>query len=781
MPDLFILKVVQQLPVSWVAVCVLAIGSGLETAQPGLAQVQSTSTADRQAGDTTSIQYYQSYQSNPTTEQLPPPPTKPASTRSNSPPSVELPPPPASANSAEKSEDLPPPPLLTAPTASVSPASSVSPGSPQNLGEPVWFIPDQLPPAATVPTDTPPLSDPSRLQPAPANQATPLRVVPVAKPASDTKNRSEVALTVTDIKVTGVEPELQETLLTIITTRPGGSVDTVQLNRDIAAILDTGLFDTATARMVPNPQGVTVVYAVTPMIVRSLRLVGARVLTLDVANAVFKEQLDQPVRPSTFPSSVKQLNEWYAQNGYSLARVLTIQPLREGVLVIEVAEGYIGDIKIQFLNDKGQLVDDKGNPIRGRTQIGLIESQIKIQAGQVFQMDRAQEDVARLYQLGVFSNVVVSFAGDARRATIIYNLVERPGRSVNFGGGYSDELGVYATVSFADNNFGGLGQQLSANVQIGLRDIQGSLNFNSPYRETDPGTPGYGASLFRRGGRSLIFEDYTLPNGNEVRDRRFGIGFNLQRPIASGWNGRLDVAYTNVMMSDGDGQAFGCATAPDGTTNEPLTFSSTQGCGKGGIDDLTTIAFTATQDLRDNPTNTGKGSLLTLSTTQTLPLGRGSILGNTLQGSYAYFMPVKVFQPPLDAEFPQVLAFNFQGGTVIGDLPPYNAFTLGGVNSIRGYYQGDVGIGRSYILASAEYRFPIYRFIGGAVFFDVGSILGSGGSVPGNPNEGRGNPGSGFGGGLGVRFNSPLGIIRFDFGINNEGGSLFQFGFGQKF
>jgi len=45
----------------------------------------------------------------------------------------------------------------------------------------------------------------------------------------------------------------------------------------------------------------------------------------------------------------------------------------------------------------------------------------------------------------------------------------------------------------------------------------------------------------------------------------------------------------------------------------------------------------------------------------------------------------------------------------------------------------------------------------------------------------RGTPGTGIGYGLGVRVNSPLGIIRADFGFSGQGDTRFQFGFGQRF
>lgn len=112
---------------------------------------------------------------------------------------------------------------------------------------------------------------------------------------------------------------------------------------------------------------------------------------------------------------------------------------------------------------------------------------------------------------------------------------------------------------------------------------------------------------------------------------------------------------------------------------------------------------------------------------------------------------------------PQVFAVNVQAGTVLGNLPPYESFNLGGYNSVRGYDSGDVSSGRSYVLTSAEYRFSVLPIVGGVLFADFASDLGSGDTVLGDLAGVRGNPGYGFGYGAGVRLNSPLSLIRADF------------------
>jgi outer membrane protein insertion porin family len=158
-------------------------------------------------------------------------------------------------------------------------------------------------------------------------------------------------------------------------------------------------------------------------------------------------------------------------------------------------------------------------------------------------------------------------------------------------------------------------------------------------------------------------------------------------------------------------------------------------------------------------------------------VGNGNILMNRLQANYSHYLPVSLFND----ENPEVFAFNVQGGTTIGDLPPYRAFNLGGQNSVRGYGSGDVATGRSYVLASAEYRIPVFNPVGAVLFADFASDLGSAPSVPGEPGIVRGKQGSGFGYGAGLRVDSPIGVLRADYGFNDQGNSKLQFGIGQRF
>lgn len=50
---------------------------------------------------------------------------------------------------------------------------------------------------------------------------------------------------------------------------------------------------------------------------------------------------------------------------------------------------------------------------------------------------------------------------------------------------------------------------------------------------------------------------------------------------------------------------------------------------------------------------------------------------------------------------------SLSGGHVVGKFPPHEAFPIGGTNSVRGYEEGAVGSGRSYVVGSGEISFPL--------------------------------------------------------------------------
>ncbi|CAN1831923.1 APO protein 3, mitochondrial [Linum perenne] len=115
---------------------------------------------------------------------------------------------------------------------------------------------------------------------------------------------------------------------------------------------------------------------------------------------------------------------------------------------------------------------------------------------------------------------------------------------------------------------------------------------------------------------------------------------------------------------------------------------------------------------------------------------------------------------------PAFLLSSLTGGSIVGDMAPYQAFAVGGLGSVRGYGEGAVGAGRSCLVANSELTLPLSKNLDGALFLDCGTDMGSGRLVPGNPALRQGKPGSGVGLGYGIRYKSPVGHFQIDYAVN---------------
>jgi len=677
------------------------------------------------------------------------------------------------------------PQLYSLPPIPSSPITAQAPPATEPPPDGAETKPDK-PPATEAPPateTTPPSGQPSNALPsieqnAPQRTPTPGQQTPGQEPP--VFSESEPRVLVAEVLVTGVQGKLQEIVYDAIRTRPGRTTTKSQLQEDINAIFATGYFSKVKAEPTDTPLGVRVTFVVEPNpVLRSVKIEGSQILPQNLIDKTFREQYNEILNYRDLQAGIKQLEQWYKDNGYVLAQVVDTKVSPDGTITLEVAEGVVEDIQVRFLNKEGETTNPEGQPIRGRTRQYIITREMATKPGTVFNRNQIQRDLQRIFGLGLFDDVKLSLnpGQDPRKVTVQVNVRERNSGSIAAGAGFSSAAGLFGTVSYQQQNLFGRNQKIGAEVQLGQRELLFDLRYTDPWIAGDPYRTSFTADIFRRRSLSLIFDggkpDIRLPNGDQPRVLRLGGGFTFSRPLSKDpfadaeWVASLGLQYQRVSIRNSNGDI-----SPVDQLGNQLSFS-----GKGE-DDLTTVQFGLVRDRRNNPTRTTQGSIFRLGAEQSIPVGLGSIFMTRLRGSYSYFFPVRFTN---FNKGPQALAFNVQGGTIIGDLPPYEAFALGGVNSVRGYDEGDLGSGRSYFQATAEYRFPLFSFLGGVIFFDFGTDLGTAGDVPGKPAEIRNKPGTGYGYGLGVRIQSPLGPIRIDYGINKEGDSRVQFGIGERF
>ena len=103
-----------------------------------------------------------------------------------------------------------------------------------------------------------------------------------------------------------------------------------------------------------------------------------------------------------------------------------------------------------------------------------------------------------------------------------------------------------------------------------------------------------------------------------------------------------------------------------------------------------------------------------------------------------------------------------KGGAIFGEAPPYEAFCIGGSNSIRGWYDCDLAVAKAFSELTIEYRFPLISIFSGELFMDAGTDFGTQKNVPGKPGLLLGKNGSGVSLGTGVIVTTPVGPIRLE-------------------
>lgn len=521
------------------------------------------------------------------------------------------------------------------------------------------------------------------------------------------------------------------------------------------------------------------------LIVTTLATWGTQVPAANCQHTIEMGQDDVVIPPSETGSSSSNIDSETADEvpfqgvayGDYVPSPNTQRLSTEEVQTVQVAEKLVKDVQIRFVNKKGQPVNDKGQPIQGRTRKNFIIGELRLKPGQVFREELLQTDLRRLRRLESFDDVKVSLTEDPTGVVIVYDIQERRFPSVSVGAGNNEDIGLYGKVGYLDANIGGLNDRLGVGVQFSKKDVQFDGQFTSPYRRGEPNRLGYSVRAFRTRDLSRTFTDRVkLPNGSRAREGRFGGGAAVLRSFGD-WDGALGLNYTRISLRDGN---YNVARVD--RLGNPLSVSGT------GIDDLFTVSFAISRDRRDRRSNPTQGYILSLSTAQALPIGLGKISSNRLLANYIQYVPVTLIGQGRATDLPEMVAFNLQAGTTLGTFPPADAFDLGGVNSVRGYDTGKVASGRSYGLASVEYRFPllqyrrgIVRALGGVLFADFASDFGTGKTVLGEPGVVRRKPGSGFGYGVGLRLNTPLGLFRGDLGISNRGEVRFELTTGQRF
>ncbi len=603
--------------------------------------------------------------------------------------------------------------------------------------------------------------------------------------------------------------------------KPGSIVDNQILNRELKAIYASGWFSGVKIKSQDGALGVRLIVNVVPNpILKKVELEPINsLISNEIVNDIFNNYYGTTLNLNEFQNKIEIIKKRYEKEGYSLVRISSPDRIFEnGVVKLKVNEGIISDIKIRFPDSDGEFVID-GKPRRGKTKDWVIKRQLKTQPGSIFNRKILEADIGRLYATSLFDNVKVSLGPDnlnPGQVIIFLDLSEQRTGSLTGGLGYSNSSGIFATIGLQETN--ALGRAWSTNLNLNFGEYSTTYNFSllDPWIKGDKHKTSFRTNIFlsndypqefksENNGRLYSVDDQIPTNSDSFSSivlEKTGGGFSFSRPLNGGdplkaakWRVLAGMNFKKVKMIDGDGnkKPYGDRTPTTNRNNISdiicIGFSPNDGSCPAENTLVSFIASTSRNNL-NNSVNPTAGNKFSFGTEQFVSTGEKSPTFNRMKASYSFFIPTKLINltkacnssNATSEDCPQAIGFQFKVGTIIGELPPYEAFCMGGTSSVRGWGSCDLAVSRSFVEGTAEYRFPVWRMISGALFVDAGSDLGSQNDVKGKPGKLLQKSGSGYslGGGVGVK--TPIGPLRLDVASKDLSGDWrYTLGVGWKF
>eukprot|EP00892_Ulva_mutabilis_P007176 jgi/Ulvmu1/4830/UM020_0116.1 len=498
---------------------------------------------------------------------------------------------------------------------------------------------------------------------------------------------------------------------------------------------------------------------------------GSRVLPPGLIDNIFAGAKGKTSDMNLYELAARRIDEWYADNGVFGGVKEDIdmrkKSLTTGEYVFEVEELEVGDVRLRF-------VDKKGNEMQGRTKTDLLQRYIRTASGEVLHTDGLQKDIRELTDLDVFDDVrilpMVRPAGaqagqDSSVATpesrhpiadLEYQITEkRKFGSFSCQGGATLEGGLsdlepIGTLTYTNNNVMGLLQRVRMMFMMRKwTDKSVELLWVNPWIQG----PNRRIAQTASAGINRVNQDSIFgPALDEVRDNasdskahtsviveRSTVSFDRSTSLSDTVYGTLGVGINRNRCVSESG-----TTLLEDAYRWPLAHS------ESGVDKAFKL-YSSLVMRRDH-------LAMRVSTEKSVvPPGSKAWLDYLRADGQAM-----VEQPtPMG-----LLRACLSGGLQKGDLPAYDAHPLGGVNCVRGYSEGDLGTARHWgvVNLEAERPLPFIANMMGVVFADAGTDFTSGVTVVGDPAGSRGKQGTGVGYGMGVRLGSPMGLIRFEYG-----------------
>lgn len=459
----------------------------------------------------------------------------------------------------------------------------------------------------------------------------------------------------------------------------------------------------------------------------------------------------EPYNPRRVPEWVSAVQAYFAKIGYPLATVRA--RLIPGPDTLDTTLSFEVDLGPQ--KQVGRVV------VRGnvKTQDGVIRRQITIAPGDPYDAEELFRTQQQIYQLGFFDRVAVEpirpLSNDPDEPVdLVVAVHERETGWLGFGGGFGSQQGPQASAEFLQNNLWGTARPLRIEGVFGQprRSLLASLREPYLLGEDVIGELGFSYLQERRQADQPLIESY-------------GPTIGVSRRLSDALSASLRYAWGRSTYLDYEIEDLAAA---------------------GGLVQRVNSVVTAglTYDTRSDLLNPRWGTKSDASVEFGTPLLEGTLNYARPRLAWAHYFPLPrrwVLAMGVEAGYIQTLGFQ-------PALPWDLLFLAGGGNSLRGYGFNQIGqpgpgkiIGGQVMgVGHAELRVPVWADLGGVAFIDAGNVWGRPQDVTLDQLK--------VSTGLGVRYQTPVGPIRVDYGVRvaprlelTDWGEGFYLGLGHAF
>lgn len=482
----------------------------------------------------------------------------------------------------------------------------------------------------------------------------------------------------------------------------------------------------------------------------------------------------------------------YEDDGYAYANITPVTAIDANKRLIDITFDVQKGEKVYY-----ERINVIGNT---KTRDKVVRRELRIYEGELTSASLRDLSRRRVNALGYFEKVEMKTRkGSADNMQIVdVEIKEKATGTFQIGAGFSSSENFIATAQISQDNFLGRGQSVALSAQLSSLRQLFQLRFTEPYFFDTDWTFSFDAfnteTAFQNFQRSSTGGDLTF--GHPITD-----------------DIRLFLTYTLEFV-----QSSGSDVIDRQAAYFPLNNSGR----------ISSLRASVTYDTRDNRLFPSDGQYHSLSAEAS-----AQWLGASESRTFQKFRTISRFYYPV---FWSVVAklsarAGFINSTSPQGLAPSEKFIMGGINTIRGYEPFSIspsrrvtvndrgnGLfdpasstfaflegGNKELLLNFEIEFPIFEAVGikGVLFLDAGNVYGEDenffyagkkrrelGLEPDDPNffDPLTLPAGLFWSvGFGFRWFSPIGPLRFEWGIpltrrpTDETGPLFEFSIGNAF